>query len=486
VSISRRSFLKAGLSSLTYFSTAATVPVWIAQTAKAFTGLGHPDRVLVIIQQAGGNDGLNTVIPYTDPIYTGQVLVGGQEQRPNLKILEPNLGLTLLGDGLNAFHPKLIRLKDWYTNGNVSVIQNVGYPNPNLSHFVATDLWEYGTSPGSQLSTLQGWVSRFFDNQCAGIPPENIDPLTMLGAGDDIVPLTLNGSLGYTPPSVLNFSSYKFDAPTNATLNAHHKQGLIDVNTFATADPTIDFLQRSANVAQASVDDVATANLQPTINPYPAGSLGNGLDIVSKIIRAGFTTKIFYVTQGGYDTHANQIAGGDPINGGDHPQLLDEFDQAVDAFMKDMEQSGFLEKVMVMTFSEFGRRIKENGSLGTDHGAANSLFLLGGDVNRGVYGGQPDLGNLLNGNLRHTIDFRAVYSTIIQDWFGADPEPIFGSIDFNDPIFNIQGGMAMLPVINNAPSIPATTSIGNVAGAALTLAAGVYALRRIDHAFAKE
>jgi uncharacterized protein (DUF1501 family) len=474
--ISRRNFVKSGLSGLTYLSCASTVPLWLSKSAEAICN-DDSNRILVIVQQSGGNDGLNTVIPYTDPYYTGSQLIDGDEVRPNMKILEPDLALTKLGDGLNALHPKWIRLKDWYDNGNMAVIQNVGYPNPNLSHFIATDLWELGTSPSSQLSTLMGWGARFFDNQCQGAP--DLDALKMMIAGKSSVPLTLRGSTNYTAPAVKSFEDYELSLPSNEDLGPHRLEYINRVNSFPVVDSSIDFLQRSANVAQVSVQNVADASLAPELNPYLDTKLGNGLNIASKVIRSGFGTRVFYVEQTGYDTHSNQIDLADPINVGDHPRLLDEFDQSLDSFLKDMEASGNLDRVLVMTFTEFGRRVEENGSQGTDHGAGNSLCVFGGGLNGGVYGGQPDFTDLIKGNLKHTIDFRSVYSTVIRDWFNGDPEAVFGSADFNDPIFDIQGGMERSPFVyvEQPPQVPVGSALGKMAAAALTLAAGAVAVR---------
>ncbi|MFP6615124.1 MAG: DUF1501 domain-containing protein [Candidatus Hydrogenedentota bacterium] len=461
---SRREFLQTSLSGLAYFSAASTVPLWLSKSAQAACTAGIPDdRILVIYQQAGGNDGLNTVIPYTDPKYYLPEIDGGLRQ--NLRI---DSGLQL-GDGLNALHPKLSLLKSWYDSGNVAIVQNVGYPNQSLSHFTGTDLWELGISPSSSLSTSQGWISRFFDNQCSGAPPSNIEPLAMIANGLVKLPLTLSGSINYFPPAVSSFDSYTIDAATPAVLGDHINTYIDSLNNLTvTVNSDLDFIQRTSNITQASVDDMAIASLIPLINQYPgngantlpipSNTMGPGLEMVSKIVRADqFNTKVFFVQQGGYDTHANQFGldGGtpDPANLGDHARLLEEADASLNAFLSDMQASGHLDRIVLMSFSEFGRRPQENGSRGTDHGTANSLFVMGGEgVIGGVYGGQPDLENLMpgnqGGNLQHQVDFRAVYSVVLRDWLGVDPEVIFGATDFNDPSFNIAGGMDDILFIN--------------------------------------
>ena len=466
---SRRDFLKTSLSGLAYFSTAASVPMWLSKSAQAACTNGIPDdRILIIYQQAGGNDGLNTVIPYTDPRYYMPEADGGLRQ--NLRI---STGLEL-GDGLNALHPKLAHLKSWYDSGNMAIIQNVGYPNPNLSHFLGTELWEKGISPSGVLETEQGWVSRFYDNQCNGAPQSTLEPLAMMANGLSSVPMTLSGSTHYFPPAVRKFDSYEIDTPQPSELGDHIKAYINSLNNLSVqVDSQMDFIQRTSNVTQASVEDMVIASQIPLINQYPGDGdnslpidsyrLGPGLEMVSKIIRAEqFNTKIFFVQQGGFDTHAQQFGynGGtpDPANTGSHARLMEEADAALDAFLGDMAISGHLDKIVLMSFSEFGRRPQENGSQGTDHGTANNLMVLGGDgVLGGVYGGQPDLANLVGGNqggnLQYQVDFRSVYSVILRDWLGVDPESIFGTEDFYDPSLHISSGMPDIPFINENAGI---------------------------------
>jgi uncharacterized protein (DUF1501 family) len=205
-------------------------------------------------------------------------------------------------------------------------------------------------------------------------------------------------------------------------------------------NPDIEFLQRSVNTVQASTADIATANALTLTNEgqFTNDSMGNGLKMAAKIICSGFNTRIFYVSQGGYDTHANQTGVGSIANvttQGDQQKLLGNFSTNVDAFLKEMQEKGHLDRVLMLTFSEFGRRIRENGSIGTDHGAANCLFAFGGGVNAGIYGGQPDLVNTINnGNLRHHIDFRTAYSSVIENWFGAQAAPVFGQSAYDSVI----------------------------------------------------
>ena len=217
----------------------------------------------------------------------------------------------------------------------------------------------------------------------------------------------------------------------------------------------IDFLQRSQSSVEASTQDIAIAGAMPLLveaGAYTTDSLGKGLKLASQIIRAGFGTRIFYVSQDGYDTHANQVNPADPANGGRHAVLMSNFNSSVDAFLREMELSGNLDRVLIMTFSEFGRRVAENGSLGTDHGAANCLFVIGGRVRGGVYGGQPDLNpaRLIQGNLRSRIDFRAVYARVIESWFGLPAAPVFGQDAYNTVI---SPQLSQIDLLNTAPMV---------------------------------
>ena len=248
--LSRRDFLKTSLSGLAYFSTAATVPLWLSKSAQAACIDGIPDdRILVIYQQAGGNDGLNTVIPYTDPKYYLPENDGGL--RPNLRI---STGLEL-NDGLNALHPKLAHLKSWYDSGNFAIVQNVGYPNPDLSHFSGTDMWEKGISPSGSLETEQGWASRFFDNQCNGAPPNTIKPLAMMASGMSSTPLSLSGGSHYTPPAVREFDSFEIDSPEPSEVGDHIRDYINSLNNLSVqVNSQLDFIQRTSNITQATVE----------------------------------------------------------------------------------------------------------------------------------------------------------------------------------------------------------------------------------------
>ena len=433
MSLTRRQMLKASLSSMAYYSAMSTTPNWIAHSAETLFGAGANanGRILVILQHGGGMDGLNTVIPRTDDIYYVA------QTRPNIQIPR---GSEINLDGLNGFHPQLARLADWYQQGNVGIINNVGYENPNQSHFTSTDIYEYAQNP-LEFPLEKGWAARFYDNQCDGCES---NPLDMLVAGKSSVPDSLAGANFYVPPAISNASDYSLRANEDSDLRL---QAIAKLNQLATDNSQIDFLERSANAVQASIQDIATASALPQLVPdgsYSNDSFGRGLRLTSQIIRSGFQTRIFYVSQGGYDTHSNQVAAANPLEEGRHPRLMGRFDQSVDAFLTEMRDSGNLERVLVMTFSEFGRRVYENGSLGTDHGAANCMFLFGGGIQGGVYGGQPDLEDLSRGNLKYKVDFRSVYAQVIENWFGADAAPVFGQSAYDNAI---RPGMSLVSFV---------------------------------------
>jgi uncharacterized protein (DUF1501 family) len=424
------------------FSTLATTPNWISKSALAVDGTGDDGRILVILQQAGGNDGLNTVIPYTDDGY--------RELRPKLGV---PLGKQLTLDSQNGFHPQLRRLaRRFVDKGQIGIVQNVGYKNPNLSHFSSMDYYEYGMVPGETAPTT-GWMARFFDNHCAGMG--QVDPLAITTAGIATVPDCFKGISGYTPPAISKTHTYalRTDADGDARLAAIHA-----ANSIATDDPDLDFLQRSENQTEASVKDLQTAAAKPTLVPersYSDDSLGRGLKLISQIIRAGFNTRIFYASQGGYDTHGQQVKLSAPLNEGIHPPLLGAFDRSVDAFLTEMELSGNIDRVLIMTFSEFGRRVKENGSgarRGTDHGAASCFFLMGGGVRGGVYGGQPDLNDLEKGNLKYKIDFRSVYSKVIENWLSGKATSVFDQAVYDQVI---KPQLSLLACFTSDPSVKA-------------------------------
>jgi uncharacterized protein (DUF1501 family) len=306
-------------------------------------------------------------------------------------------------------------------------VQGVGYPNPNRSHFRSTDIWASGV-PDREMVT-SGWVGRYFDNTCQGE-----DPHIGVSIGEQL-PLTMKGE------RVLPLS---FDRPETYRYNGRDKDGYMAVNRIdpnakpqaqpvASPKPAIkptkpeivtgasqlNFLERTAMDAQLSSDDILrmTSRHQPAAQ-YPNGQFGNGLRTIAAMIGGGLPTRVYYVSLGGFDTHANEK--------GRHDQLMQQFAQGISAFWKDLRKQENDDRVLMMTFSEFGRRVATNASGGTDHGTAAPMFLFGPRIKPGVIGNHPSLTDLDNGDLKYHTDFRSVYATVLQDWMNAPSKPILG------------------------------------------------------------
>ena len=421
----RRVFIQKGLTML---AVGATVPTFLDQTVMAIANpfdtpltqqpSGKDGKILVIVQLSGGNDGLNTIVPYADDAY----------HRARPQIAHPASGVLKV-DNYLGMHPNLAPVKELYDDGMMSIVQGVGYPNPTRSHFRSMDIWHSG-DPQKEVVT-NGWLGRFFDNTCQGC-----DPHVGVSIGEQM-PLAMKGDR-ITPLS--------FDRPETYRYNGRNKEEYLALNKIdptvvrsAEADPAVkpmtaaklvkapavtpssqlDFLHRTAMDAQLSSDDILrmTARHQPPA-AYPGGSFGNGLRTIAAMIAGGLPTRVYYVSLGGFDTHANEK--------GRHDQLMQQFAQGVGAFWKDLKKQENADRVLMMTFSEFGRRVEQNASGGTDHGAAAPMFLFGQNLKAGVLGKHPSLTDLDGGDLKFGTDFRSVYATILQGWLDAPSKPILG------------------------------------------------------------
>ena len=399
----RRSFLQhgslllaMGVSAPTFLTR--TVEVMATENDACMTG-PNSKRALVVVQLGGGNDTLNTVVPYGDPAY--------YQVRPTIAIQQ---GAVLALNNMVGFNPALGAFKGLYDTGNMAVVQGVGYPNPNRSHFRATDIW---TSARPDIVEPTGWVGRYLNNTCGG----EDRPLQATDIGDTVSKLFWTGqSIVPAISSIEGFDFFtdgRFPNDRNNqidTFKALHNgagQGYDGYIRHA-AGEALDTSARLKTVA-ASYKSTAT---------YPDNGFARGLQTIAKLISADLGTKVYHITIGGFDTHAGQEK--------THNTLLKTVGDSVQAFLRDLEGLGKLDDVMVMTFSEFGRRVHENGSAGTDHGAGSSLYIMGGGVKGGVFGDHPSLTDLDNGDLKFGIDFRSVYGTILQDWLGASPANIIG------------------------------------------------------------
>lgn len=397
IRMGRRQFLRQA-ASLTALTT--TVPGFVDKTAAAFGTKFAPipglndDRVLVVVQLAGGNDGLNTLIPHGDDAY--------YKARPKLAV-EAKKVLKI--DDHLGFHPELVELKGMLDDGELAVVQNVGYPNPDRSHFRSSEIWETASPAGQAWTT--GWLGRYFDSECAGAQ----SPILGLQLGER----PAQSFASPRPRSVTLANPAILDLPTKGIVGHSLKQ-INEVES--TGIEALDFVQRTANqtltLAKQLKEATSASSTSVTYAPF---AFSQSLKTVAQLIAAEVPTRIYYVTLTGFDTHATQF--------NRHSALLQELSQSLSTFHRDLKASGHLDRTLVMTFSEFGRRVAENKSAGTDHGTANLMFLTGGGIAPGLHGGRPDLNQLDDsGDLNYKVDFRSIYATILDQWFGADSRKI--------------------------------------------------------------
>lgn len=381
---SRRDFLKivgtttGGMLILPKFLSAMP-------SADLKTGFSTGRNVLVCIQLNGGNDGLNTFIPYATPQYF--------DLRKAVAI--PKDQVLKAASGGMGWHPSMQGFTDMQQAGHLSVIQNVGYPNPNRSHFRSMEVWQTGSASNEYLSN--GWLGRYLDASCKGDDPlgalniDNIDNLALRGAA--------NHSLTMSDP-------LKFERQLKVLKEDHDDP--INEN------PNLDFVRKLMIGAFDGAADIKTALEKTKLGTpqYPKHNLAQNLAWVSRMIKGGLPTPVFYTGLGSFDTHSGQL--------GKHQNLLKELSESVKAFYDDMLAAGLLGNVTVLIFSEFGRRVKDNGS-GTDHGAAAPVFIIGGNNLGKIVGDNPNLTDLINGDLKHQFDFRSVYATILKEKLGVEP-----------------------------------------------------------------
>jgi uncharacterized protein (DUF1501 family) len=413
----RRRFLRTVLLG---GAIAPTVPSFVNRTFAALDGVastsfspvtGRDGTILVVMQLAGGNDGLNTLVPYADDAYF--------KARPKLALPADKIHRL---DDYCGLHPSLKNLAALQGEGHAAIVQGVGYPNPNRSHFRATEIWH--SASDADKNEAYGWLGKYCDAACAGEDP-GAEAGAALAIGDQ-VPQALRSKSGAAiaigAPQDYQFQEGMDPAPMEPADDAGASAGGSIDMLFGEAghEPAVaDFLQRTALDAVASSSQVQQI-LHQTRNgaKYPASDLGRRLQLVGRLIGGGLPSRVYYVSLGGFDTHANQA--------NSHERQLAVFDEAVGAFCRDLKDQGNFDRVMLLTFSEFGRRVAENASGGTDHGAAAPLFLFGGGVKGGLHGKYPSLTDLHRGDLRHSTDFRSVYATLLDQWLKTPSSPILG------------------------------------------------------------
>ena len=368
----RREFLKK--SSL--LALAPTVPGFLCRTARA-ADASHDDRVLVVVQMSGGNDGINTVVPFADEGYA--------KHRDKLRIKEDRL---LKLDKHIGLHPSMRAAADMIEDGRLAIVQGVGYPNPNRSHDVSMATWQSARTDREEHDSY-GWLGRALDESApAGAPAS-------LLAGDDQTPLALRGR------ECISSSLHSLDE-----LLAVQSLSVPTTALNSPDDSLSDFVQRQTVAAFSTADQLRElARRQDNRVSYPATRLAGRLKLIAQLIKTGLGTRVYYAIQPGYDTHSGQQQS--------HFRLLRELSGALKAFHDDLAMSQLDERVITMCFSEFGRRVGENASAGTDHGTAGPVLVAGQPVRSGLHGETPDLLDLADGDLRYTVDFRRVYAAML-------------------------------------------------------------------------
>ena len=391
----RREFLGLSSKGIGLLAFSQYAPQFLVQSTLAATPAPEQDRsILVIVQLAGGNDGLNTLIPFEDAEY--------YRLRPTIGITKDKVLAT--GD-TTGLHPAMTGLHRLYGEGKLAIVQNVGYPNPNRSHFRSTEIWE--TASASDEFAASGWVGRFLDNACAGMPTDSHDPLAVHITNG--VPQSFQGNKPHPTFGLVPGSGSRRD---NEETRRLLETILSKAPAPADGNDTAGFLKQTfmdTLVTEKKVQRVLS-EYRPG-SPYPGSPFAASLRNVAALISARMPTRVYFVTLGGFDTHTNQL--------GQHANLMTQLSDGLAAFQKDLEHKKLHDQVTTMTFSEFGRRPNENQSRGTDHGTAAPLFVLGAKVKGGLHGTAPSLQLQKNQDLQFSTDFRNVYATVLDRWLAC-------------------------------------------------------------------
>ncbi|HXG53816.1 MAG TPA: DUF1501 domain-containing protein [Vicinamibacterales bacterium] len=404
MSITRRKFMRGGVAA---FTVSFAAPAFLNDLARA---QGRSRRNLVVLYLSGGNDSLSTVIPYTDPNYYAR--------RPTIAIPAANvlqIGSDKSGVPL-GLNPRLPGLRTIFNAGDLAVIQRTGYPNQSRSHFLGTDIWSTA-DPSAPAGT--GWLGRYLDQL-----PTPLDPLTAWSTQRETPRTLLARTAGVA--AITNVAGYAFASPNGGIDATYARESATRISSHVPVDqPHLAFVNSTAQDAFATLDRVAqVATYAPTVT-YPNTGFGQALRMIAGAMNKDLGTKVFWVQTGGFDTHASQ----NPNNvNGAYYNLMTNLNGGITAFYQDLANQGLLNDTLILQFSEFGRRISENGSAGTDHGAGSAMMAIGGSVRGGIYGTAPNLriGNdnptLENssGDVRFETDFRSVYSKVVDSWLGAD------------------------------------------------------------------
>ena len=407
--ITRRAFMKNGVAA---FTVSLAAPAFLSDLARAQSSA----RNLVILDLSGGNDGLSMLVPYTDAFY--------YSRRPTLAIAAGDvlqIGTDSGGKSL-GLHPRLSGLKDVFNQGRLAMIQRVGYENSSRSHFNGTDIWETANPSNAQGT---GWLGRYLSSLA---PP--LDPLVAWNTTGE-TPHALSSS-SVPVASIPSISSDAFSSPNTGSEATLERSAAVSIASHLPVDrPHVAFVGTSAQAAMATLDRVASVGAYRPSVTYPTNGLGQALQAVAGVMAKGIGTKIFWVQTGGFDTHATQNTIDDS---GAYVKLMVALNDGLSALYADLKNQGLLSDTLLLSFSEFGRRVSENGSKGTDHGAASVMLAMGGGVHGGLFGtaasldpasSNPTLENN-GGDVHYETDFRSVYARVIDNWLGGDSVSVLG------------------------------------------------------------
>lgn len=408
----RREFLTRSGKGIGLLAFSQFAPQFLVQSTLAAAPAPESDRsILVLVQLAGGNDGLNTVIPFEDADY--------YRLRPTLALAKDSV--LRVSDTL-GLHPSCTALHRLFHDGKLAVVQNVGYPNPNRSHFRSTEIWE--TASRSDEFAATGWIGRFLDNSCAGMPKDSSDPvavhITNTGVPQSFMSAQTHPTFGLVPGGGSRRDNEESRQLLENMIGDSASASGAALNTAAESNAT--FLQQTLMntlVTERKVQRVIGAYRPAAGANYPGTPFAASLRNVAALIAARLPTRVYFVTLGGFDTHSGQLP--------QHANLLTQLSAGLAAFQKDLEAHQLDSQVTTMTFSEFGRRPSENQSRGTDHGTAAPLFVMGSRVRGGLHGTPPSLNVQRNQDIAFTTDFRSVYSTMLERWLACPAQSVLGA-----------------------------------------------------------
>lgn len=410
--VNRREFIRGGVAA---FTVSFAAPAFLSELARA---QGASRRNLVVLYLSGGNDALSTLVPYTDSFYFSR--------RPNIAVPAANviqIGSDSSGKPL-GLHPRLTGLKTIFDNGHLALVQRSGYSNSSRSHFLGTDIW---STAHPENSIGSGWLGRYLDTL-----PSPVDPLVGWSTQRE-VPHSMIGNKVSVPGIPIPVSGYAFLSPNTGAEATFSRNAMTQVASHLPANqPHLSFVNATAQAAMATLDRVASVGTYAGTTAYATDGLSQALKAVAGAMVRGIGTKVFWVQTGGFDTHATQNV--NAANAG-YANLMGNINTSLLAFYTDLKNQGLLQDTLVVQFSEFGRRISENGSAGTDHGAAGLMMVMGGGVHGGLYGtaanlnpagNNPTLENSGN-DVSYETDFRSVYARILDNWLGANSVSVLGA-----------------------------------------------------------